>query len=208
MPSEGPNFGTGSNDNSVGTHAWTTPERISVNDESAAEAMADVFTALDTQRLKASDFNFSIPSDATIVGVEVEIDVHETPFGANPTEYISLVVGGVAAGEEKSGANVSGFVTYGSPTDLWELDLEPADVNSADFGAVYRAMAESALFNHIGIDSITITVHYEEDESSSSVSSSSSSSASSSSSSSTSSSSSVSDGAIDDPRSALIEIPT
>ena len=207
MPSVGPVYGASyTNDNSIGVHAWTNPERTGAADGSGADSGV-VDDSSGTNYLKGLDFDFSsIPDDAAIVGVLVEFELIAAIHSVAPgTEHVSLVVGGSVVGEEKIHDDIGGghMHSLGGATDLWNLALTPADIKSADFGLTYRYVPADGSESVLLLDYVRMTVYWQDDESSSS-----SSMSSSSSSSSVSSSSSSSTGTIDDPRSALVEIPS
>lgn len=69
----GPNSaGTGANDTSFGSLAWTNPANAtSSNNVYATRALS---SSTDSNYLKATNFGFSIPSGATINGITVEIE--------------------------------------------------------------------------------------------------------------------------------------
>jgi hypothetical protein len=69
--SQGPNSpGTMADDASVGTSAWSNPDNAKVSDNAYAKDTSNILS----HYLKASNFSFSIPSGATVVGIKVEIE--------------------------------------------------------------------------------------------------------------------------------------
>lgn len=160
-PTSGSSFGTGSNDSAVGTHAWTGPENVDMDDGVSAMASAS-FSVLNTQYLKVLDFStLSIPPDASIVGLTVTVD-RDPPGGANPTEFLKIVKGGIVVGNEISGVMGSGTVILGDSESLsgFGVSLLPSDIDE-NFGVVYRVTAGSAI-NSVGVDYIQVTVYYRE----------------------------------------------
>jgi len=58
-------------------------------------------------------------------------------MGAVTFGTVKLVKGGVVSGDNKAaGTLTSSFTdyTFGGPTDLWGLSLDPADANASNFG--------------------------------------------------------------------------
>ena len=91
--------------------------------------------------LIGTGFGFAITSTDTINGITLEISQRDNS-GINTNEQlIRLLKAGVAVGTNKStGATLNGgltTVTYGSSADLWGTTWTPADINNANFGAVF-----------------------------------------------------------------------
>ena len=63
--------GTGADDASIGTIAWTNPDNIHITGNATASAIPA--NGGITHYLKATNFNFNIPTDAAIQGVTVSI---------------------------------------------------------------------------------------------------------------------------------------
>jgi len=145
-------------DSSIGTVAWQNPSNASESDYNYAR----VFLNGDEQShyLKATDFGFDIPSDATILGVQAYVDKNMIvepgsfycPGGKCPKIFgstINLVKNGTIQTNLTNTSTITnsyvfglggytvlnnGILSYGSNTSLWGTTLTPADVNSSDFG--------------------------------------------------------------------------
>ena len=144
--------GTGANDSGIAGTAWTNPTNITSGGASAATfavtgPQTPPFTGLVySQGLRATNFGFSIPSDATIVGIQAGWETKITDTGASGSGWgmdaTSLVVGGVLTSNHAStgsgdffpsgGAEVWGY--NGSANDLWGATLAYTDVNASNFG--------------------------------------------------------------------------
>lgn len=159
-----------SNDNSIGSFAFSSPENILSSDENRASATA-LLTLLSgsTNYLRASGFGFTIPAAAVICGIKVELEKSAT--GINILAWvrdnsIRLVKNGNIVGSNKafSGnwSSVETYSTYGGITDDWGTSWTPEEINDPDFGIAFSAritglvsLLPSARVNHV-----MITVYY------------------------------------------------
>lgn len=118
MGSDGPNSaGTIVNDDSVGTLSWN-----------------------DVNNAKTDDVNFSVVHSSEALSINSIND-----------NIVRLVKSGFVAGDNKANndqlqwenydqtdIDTTTVTTYGSSSDLWGLSLTPSDINSSNFGFVYR----------------------------------------------------------------------
>jgi len=166
--SNGPNSGsTAVDDSSIGQIAWSTPSGALTQNDSYATASLTRYNRI-SHYLKATDFGFSIPSDATIKGIVVEVDRYESGTTLRVTDNsIRLVKGGVIGGDNKStgaswpSSDTDTYQSYGGSSDLWGLSWAPADINSPNFGVAISAIKDAS--NHDStayVDHIRITVYY------------------------------------------------
>lgn len=164
-----PNGGSTAADNSsIGTVAWTDVNNALIQNDSWASAILTESNNT-SHYLKVTGFGFSIPDDATIEGIKVEVDRHEssgTPLRVSDNS-VKLVKGGVISGTDKSAgllwpsSDTDQYVTYGSLTDRWGLDWTYADINSLDFGVVISAAKDSSGDPRVAyVDHVQITVSY------------------------------------------------
>ncbi len=160
--------GTTANDISIGTVAWSTPERARASDNSRATATLGDNAV--SNFLKATNFSFSIPPGATITGITVDVERSAANAGSPIHDAaVSIVKNGVIqAADRATATNWTGTDTYemhGGATDLWGTMWTPADVNNAGFGvAVAATKAGTAGGNrNARIDVINITVYYTPD---------------------------------------------
>lgn len=164
MASQGPNTtGTGADDSSIGTTAWTNPTNITASDDTYATGV--VTFGVPTHYLKATNFGFSIPSGATIDGIVVEWERKATTNrgGGVLDNAVRIVKGGTIGSTDKSSAAAwstgESFISYGSSSDLWGESWTDADINGSTFGAVISAKTNSAGGTGF-VDSCRITVYY------------------------------------------------
>ena len=122
-----------------------------------------------SRELYVSDFGFSIPANATITGIKAEIK-RSSGSGSvgNPAIKDSIVqlmtAVGTTIGQNKKlpafWSNVSNYVVYGGPTDLWASSWTPSDVNDSDFGLSLAVKNSANSVQTANVDHIRITVYY------------------------------------------------
>ena len=172
MPSQTHNPGTVLNDGGVpviGNIGWLNRNNAKTNDGAFAAAY-NAFSADNTFWLLATNFGFTVPTDADIDGIEVLIDRGASGAYAVDDNAVKLFSSGSPVGndaatgtfwKELPGTRVD---TYGGASDLWGGAWTPADVNNSTFGIGLSA----TIYNFEGpevpdvayIDYFAITVHY------------------------------------------------
>ncbi len=164
--------GTGANDASAGSSAWSNPGNITSDDNNYAEIGIGQHGNTTSQYLKATNFGFSIPSDAIIQGIKVEwrrFFVYSGPSsGASDIEIKLVKADGTIAGTNKSaGAGWAGAEqvdAFGGISDSWGETLTAADINDVDFGTVLRAQimgtTGSPATGYARVDHCQMTVYY------------------------------------------------
>jgi hypothetical protein len=164
MPSDARVAGTIANDNSIGVAAWSGLTNIASSnnvDATVTNSPGDI-----SQYLKQTNYPFSIPAGALIVGIEVYIEHRANGSGRTEDYAVYLVKGGVISGTNKAVAGSwpgsDTGRTYGGPTDLWGLTLTRADVLSSDFGCVISTQEteDKSDDDTARIDVSTIRVYY------------------------------------------------
>ena len=154
-------------DASIGTEVWNDPENVTSSDDLKAAVRVNDFNI--SHYIKATDFGFSIPSDAIIEGVVVEIErrVSSNRSGSIVRDAsVKLVKGGVISGEDRatgiSYINKDINESHGSPSDLWGLALSPADINNEDFGASVAVTKSNSngTDREARIDNIRLIIYY------------------------------------------------
>ena len=139
---------------------WTNPANaVSRNGVYATNALASG-GGFQTYYLKATDFGFAVPADATIVGVSLRV-AGLTSLGTRTWEC-KLVKGGTVSGDNKSTSIPSAVAEkiLGGEADMWGLTLTPSDVNASNFGAVVSCLQGDSNGSTESIDSILLAVHY------------------------------------------------
>jgi len=117
-----------------------------------------------SQYLIADDFGFSIPTDAQIRGVTVEIR-RRTVEERVADHRVRILKGGlVGSGERQIGSRwVATYAhhAYGGAVDTWGEEWTAADINDTGFGvALSTKMTQSAGNADALVDHVQITVHY------------------------------------------------
>ncbi|MEW6211349.1 MAG: hypothetical protein AB1631_23490 [Acidobacteriota bacterium] len=131
----------------MGSIAWSNPGNIvSSNNVRASAAIGDTNTS---HYLKATNFGFSIPAGATVNGIQVEYECHDTASsGGSAVEdnSIRLVKGGTISGNDKADGTSwphqsfsEAYLSKGGSSDLWGLSWMADDINSSNFGVVISA---------------------------------------------------------------------
>lgn len=153
--------GQGTNVGGIGDFAWGTPENITANDNVRATANT-LATGTVSNYLRASSFGFTVPSGATIRGIEVQIDRGHSGGTSTSDNAARIVMGGVIGSVDRSisgnWAAAETLVTYGSSTDLWGLGWTADDINSAGFGF---ALSVNSVLTISRVDYVQIKVHYD-----------------------------------------------
>jgi hypothetical protein len=170
--------GTGSQD-ATGDFDWTNLSNISsdgdvvVNDGTPSLLAGESVTI---NNLIASNYSFSIPSGATIDGVEVKIyhRVYGSASVSLSVNSFKLVKDSTIVGDDGSADLTAGHYEYveessGGSSDMWGTTLSSSDVNSSNFGASvsYTVTNESPIDtgtnqSSLNVDYIQIKVYYTE----------------------------------------------
>lgn len=158
--SSGPNSpGTVVSDGSFGTAVWSDPANAQASDDLYATTSPG---GNPTQYLKATNFGFTLPATAVIIGISADVErlsAAGTVFDAS----VRIVKGGVATGTEHANPpssfwpDADAIATYGGAADLWGTTWTAADINGSGFGV---AVSGTDSFDVAAIDHITITVTY------------------------------------------------
>jgi hypothetical protein len=131
--------GTGT-DADGGYPIWSNPNNITTDNESSyARITLGQSVGTTSNYLRATNFGFSIPTGATINGIEASIHGYGVP-PANKDLHAYLIKGNaLQTGWTDKGTstplNGGAFtLSYGGATDMWGGTLSASDVNSSGFG--------------------------------------------------------------------------
>lgn len=147
----------------LGLAPWTDLENLYQLDGRLVKAGAISYSTA-TIYLVASGFNFTIPENATITGIEVEI-LQSSTQGRCVDNCIQLYKLGAVVGDNRANPihiwphNQTSMI-YGEPNDLWGLSLTPADVNALGFGVAISAFKNRAGPGGAFVDTVRVTVYY------------------------------------------------
>ena len=157
-------------DNTIGIYNFSSPGNAQTSDNSRAVATSLIaILSGDTYYLKATGFNFSIPSYASICGITVQIEHRATGLlftAAVRDKEVKLIKNGTITGNNKASATNWGtsdsYATYGGSSDLWGTTLTPADVNASNFGIAISAsiIALVVALPTAEIDHIQMSIDY------------------------------------------------
>lgn len=157
-------------DNTIGSFAFSNVGNVSASDNqyATANALAALFNG-NTEYLKITGFNFSVPATAVICGVTMAMECRATGitlFATVRDNDIRLVKNGTVTGTNQAqagnwpGSEVN--AAYGGINGLWGAFLTPQDVNSADFGIAISSRINGlvGVLPSVQIDHVSLTVHY------------------------------------------------
>lgn len=149
---------------------WTNPSNVTT-EANYAEADLPKNDGL-SDYLRGTNLGFSVPSGATIDGIELQIS-HQAEHDASTPEFVDEFVflcenGSIISGcTNKASAtpwdHVQETYTYGGASDTWNCSLTPAIVNSSTFGGQMMAKNGETSGGQWGrVYWIKITVYYTE----------------------------------------------
>ena len=167
-------FETETSANSPGTAAtsggagesWSSVNNIKASDDN--DSSAELGATSDSEFLEATNFNFTIPENSTILGIIVKVE-REAEFGSSiKDQTVNIIKGGSNGSENKSRETEDGFwpitdtiITYGDSTDLWSEAWTTEDINASNFGVAFKAQNTTGIGNREArVDHITIKIHY------------------------------------------------
>lgn len=141
--------------------AWVNPANAEATDGAyATNALPGGGTF--ERYLLATNFGFSIPSDATIDGLEYTVLGHVsagtvTPFvGATKTGNHTFAGSAVTTPTFSNTSDAA--IVYGGSSNLWGTTWAPSDINSSLFGFLFSPSGSVAAT--VSIDSVSVTVYY------------------------------------------------
>jgi hypothetical protein len=155
-------------DDSAGAVAWTNPSNAG-GDNNAFASAEGVSAALTHYLMATGNPGDLVPEGATILGVVARFRMLRATDSVVSVARVSLVVGGVVKAQDRK-ADAALFLsqaeaehTYGGADQLWDEELLPADVNTADFGVALQIELDSNFDDELAVaqvDSVLLTIHY------------------------------------------------
>jgi hypothetical protein len=156
VASQGPLYaGTVVNDPIASNTDWTNPGNAGTDNG----VLASNSSSGATDYLKATNFGFTIPSGATIVGIVVECEA-STDASGNELQIRIVKGGAVGATERSQSAAWAGVISRGSSSDLWGETWTDTDINAADFGFAISETGNAG--GSVYVDFMRVTVYYSE----------------------------------------------
>jgi len=120
-----------------------------------------------SNRLRATDFGFSVSSNITIDGIEVAVEAKTNTTGQLPVQNARIIKNGSVSatneindnGDEVIQGDTDDDEVFGSSTYLWGETWTSSDINSSNFG--FEIDVETRYGDdEIYVDVIEITVYY------------------------------------------------
>jgi type II secretory pathway pseudopilin PulG len=153
-------------DAAIGTVTWSSLSSAQASDNSYATA--SISTGQSSHYLKVRSFGFTIPQDATIIGIKVDVERKASSNTNTVRDNAVRIVradgtlGGTNQAHSTSWGTSDSIDTYGSATDLWgESGWSPSAINNANFGVAISATANGGSgARTASVDDIKITVTY------------------------------------------------
>jgi hypothetical protein len=152
---------------------WTNSSRIVSSNNSRASTT--MLGNSQSANLTATDFDFAIPSGATITGIRVRVEGYASGTSVDD-EDVYLLKGGSTAGitdhassndwPESSSSDEDDW-TYGGNGDLWGTTWTAAQINNnspTGFGVRIRVDNDSGGIRTANVDWIEVEVFYQEPE--------------------------------------------
>jgi hypothetical protein len=145
---------------------WANPTYVfSSNGNRATDTISG---GTQTNNLDATNFGFSIPSNATILGIEAYIEKSNNGYDDSDSnlddEDVYLLKAGAAAGSDKASTSdwddSDEIFTYGDDDDLWGTTWTPAEINATNFGLRIRADNDSGSNREARVDHMALRVYY------------------------------------------------
>jgi len=152
----------------VNDRVWNNPNNVKVSDDQYASSIIDTAERY-SERLVATNFGFSLPNNAIILGIETSIECHRESTDVNVIDNsVNIIKSDGSLGSENKASLVNwplsdGTRFYGGSSDLWSETWNAADINDPDFGIAIRVFIEpttSTVYEGAYIDLIRITVYY------------------------------------------------
>jgi hypothetical protein len=154
--------GTQANDG-TGTVAWLNLGNVNASDNAYATCV--LAAGQTSQGALLTNFGFSVPSNAIILGVEVSVERSQSVASRVNDNTVQLIKGGTPGGTNKAAAGfwpaTDTVLVYGASNDLWGNALTAADVNASNFGLKFR-VNEGAGASTAQVDLVQLKVYYQQ----------------------------------------------
>ena len=113
--------------------------------------------------LRITDFNFNLPDNSIINGIEVQID--DWGFFMYAIDCYLVLNGNSIGIDKETSTSLKTFDddtyrTYGSSTDMWNTELIKSDIESSTFGFQISYENKGFLMNNVAVDHIQIKIYY------------------------------------------------
>lgn len=156
-----------------GLSAWSSVANVYADDNSYTSFQSGNFVPFSSVSgtLTVSNFGASIPSGATIDGIEIKLGAYYLNQPSKDNR-IQVKIGGSATGTNKAtGGNFNSTTevqrTYGGATDKWGLttELTSSNINNSGFGVEFQCegvFSGSNQISNLNVDYIQVKIYYTE----------------------------------------------
>lgn len=154
---------TGVNTASAGDQAWGTPANIITDDGSFATC--SLAAGQTSHWLMAGGFNFGLPGNALITGIQADWDVKSSVLSTIQELSVSLLDTLVPVGATRTMGLLGWLLSLavksaGSASDTWNYSNTAEFLNSSKFGVGLRCQNPGILSGVASVDSCLVTVTY------------------------------------------------
>lgn len=169
MTTAGPNYaGTIASDSAVGSIAWSNISNMGAADTNYATVAPGSSGTYTSYYAKLTNFGFSLPSNATIDGITVEINRRCDQNGVRYTldAHVKLIKAGTIGATNKADTTNKWPTTltvksYGGSADLWSDTWTYSDINNSGFGVAFSCAVNRAAQSATAyVDYVRVTVTY------------------------------------------------
>src|SRR3989344_1624695 len=154
-------------DSAIGTQAWSQLTEVFVSGSGDADANGLVTDEI-SQYLKATGFGFSVPTDATVVGVEVAIERKQQNIAGTIINDYELRLTTEAPGEAATSTDnkadtfttwptADAIANYAGVSDTWGNVWTPSQINDSSFGVLLAVKNAGVTNKAAHVDHITVT---------------------------------------------------
>ncbi len=172
MSSAGPTYpGTVAEVSPTGL-SWTNLNNVKAHDVNYATVAKSTSGTASTKIVKGNNFGFSIPTGATINGIEVKI--YRKASANTSTNYVKTTELLISPDDGATGSDLSDIatkwattdelITAGGPTELWDLTWTPSQINGTGFSVFMTVTLTRGTTGTVTAywESVSITVYYTE----------------------------------------------
>jgi hypothetical protein len=143
---------------------WDNKNKIYTSDDKYAKVYLSL--GLRSETLQVTNFDLSIPSNAIIEGIVVNIERKASPERSKESKdyIVRLIKNGEAVGNnlasDEKYPTIDAYQKYGSKNYLWGETWTPADLNNPSFGVAFAAQGNTVFGQWIEVDHIEVKVFY------------------------------------------------
>lgn len=147
----------------AGEQAWANPPNIIT--DNGTFATCSLAAGETSNWLMASGFNFNLPGNAIITGIQADWNVRSSVLSTIQELSVSLLNGLVPVGASRTMGLVGWLLslvvkTAGSSSDTWSYNNTAEFLNSPNFGIGMRCQNPGVLPGVASVDSVFVTVTY------------------------------------------------